>query len=192
MRRLVILGFALLAVSAIGTGTATAASVPSTETFGFETDFEGWQPATDGGTAGWDASRSTERAHAGDYAVRFWINGGTDDGTVWVQRPFDTEQFGTVRVTVSFWLWTQGASTFSAWPVVAYVGEQPPTVEADFARIGRTDKPGWQRFSYTTLVTPFATGVVWVAVGTSVTWEIVRTSFLDDVTVTVEPPFPTG
>lgn len=161
---------------------AAAAAVPES----FETGFGGWTPDTDGRAPAWSVLRSTEQAHTGAYSLRVFMDGRQDDGTTWVERRVAVGPGKTVRVTVTFWVWSERQSDLNGWAVVASAGVRDPETERDFTRVGFTESSaGWAPFSLTRVVTADANGIVWVAVGTSVLWESPRHHFIDDVGVEV-------
>jgi hypothetical protein len=179
---LIVLG---VLVAAVLSGPAVPAAA-AVVTEGFETGFGDWNPDTDGLAPAWSVKRSTEQAHAGSYSLQVFMDGRQDDGTTWVERKFAVAPRTTVRVTVSFWLWSERQSDLNGWSVVASAGIKDPEIERDFTTIGFTEQTaGWASFSLTRSVTADASGTIWIAVGTSVLWETQRHHFIDDVSVEI-------
>jgi hypothetical protein len=165
-----------------GSGSAAQATCGSS----FESGFEGWQPDSDGLARDWAITLSREQASDGVQSLRYWTDGTTDDGTVWVERQLRVQPFRTVTVDVSFDLWSEFYSDFNRWPVVAFAGARNPAAEADFVKVGEDwDHVGWKRYSLRQTVRAGQSGRIWVAYGVSVVWETQRTHFVDCATVAV-------
>jgi hypothetical protein len=153
----------------------------------FERGFGGWLPDTDGRARRWLISRTTGRAVDGSYSLAYFLDGTNDDGTIWIERALPARPYADLTVQVSFWLHSAGASVTS-WPVVGVAGVRDPETEQDLPIVGRADQQaGWTPYSFTTKVQTGPSQVLWVAVGISATWEVVRTYHVDLVEVTVEP-----
>ncbi|GAA0936719.1 hypothetical protein Vau01_046390 [Virgisporangium aurantiacum] len=180
---------AVLSAPATAAVSAPPAAVPVAAVAvpeSFETGFGGWVPDTDGLAPAWSIKRSTDQAHDGAYSLRFFTDGRQDDGTTWAERKFAVTPGTTVRVTVTFWLWSEHRADFNNWKVVASAGVRDPEIERDFVQIGLTDQvAGWSPYRMTSTVTADASGTIWVAVGTSVLWESVRQYFVDFVGVEI-------
>lgn len=165
-----------------------AAPVPAqagTTTEGFESGLGSWIPDDDGIDPDAAITTSTDKAYEGSHSLAVHMGGLQDDGTAWVSAPVSATPGSTVRVDLSFQLWSDEDSWANGWPVVAHAGVAAPSAEEDFTIIGRTEKwVGWKEFTYTAEVTVGADGSAWVSFGTSVTWETPRTHYFDAVTVT--------
>lgn len=161
----------------------------------FEQSFGGWEPdhflycEPECGQLEWHIIRSTERAFDGVVSLEGYLNAQPfDDGTIWVERPFDVSELpgGSRRVTFTFYLWSPSASVVT-WPVVGFIGQTDPETEFDFTIIGETDQgAGWKQYSHSELIGLDPRQPLWVAFGFGATWEVSRTYFMDYVTLTIE------
>jgi len=122
-------------------GIATAA--PGGET-AVEEGFEGgldWAtaaaigPKVDVEAFEWAIERSGERAHSGDWSLRLFTEGDYD-GTAWAVRPAPVEPGRTYRATVSAWARSESESFNTLRHLVASLGPERPTAEADFPASG--------------------------------------------------------
>jgi len=182
------MGFVVFAtVAALAAPVAPAAAAGSPESF--ETGFGGWRPDTDGLAPVADVTRSTKQAYDGIFGLRVFMDGRQDDGTTWVERKLAVKPNAKVRVTLTFWLWSERESFVNKWAVVAAAGVRDPERESDFTIVGQTeDVAGWKQYELAETFTADSTGTIWVAMGTSVLWETEREHFLDYVTVDIESP----
>lgn len=134
----------------------------------------------------WQTTRTTDEAHEGAFSLNMTSSGQWDDGTIWIQRPILLEP-GKWEIDLQFYLHDTVNSPINAFPVVAYIGFDPPQEELDFEQIGATGQMGWNPYDYShTLVVDEPTAA-WVAAGYSITWETCRTFHIDSVTVSGVP-----
>jgi hypothetical protein len=170
--------------------TTTTTTVDPTTTLvngSFEDNFQGWTMGRDlptdpntGNPVDSELAVSTRAASDGMWALQCSIDGGQDDGTVWVQQSVDLSAVSTLAVD---YLTTEGgANTITK--AAVYAGPPPGTeatlTEADFdvsEPLQREDGGDWQTFEYD--VEADGEGVV--AVGVTVVWESEVTAFVDDV-----------
>ena len=154
----------------------------------FETDFGGWEPDSDGLAPVWSVKRSTDQAYHGTYSVQIFMDGQFDDGTSWIEHQFFTTPNQTVTVTLTFQLWSPVKASIGAWKVVAIAYKNNPEQEVDFDHIGNTEEAaGWKQYTKTWTLTADSMGGFWVALGTSVVWEVEKYHYIDYVEVTVTP-----
>jgi hypothetical protein len=166
------------------TRTPTADPSPGIENGGFERGLAGWtvgrdvpeRPGGDGEPIESRAEPTAARTHAGSGAVRFFLEGAADDGTVWVQQPADLSAAETLSVSV----YSERASFNETAQVAAYAGPIPESglVEAEFDRSEQANgHEGWETFEYPVE----ADGPGLVAVGMNVVWETAVAHVYDDV-----------
>jgi hypothetical protein len=181
MKRLVFVAVAAvsLLVALAGPASAVTLTVES-----FEAGFGQWQPDTDGRAPSSSVTISSAQAFHGIRSVRIFMDGRQDDGTTWVETRFNGPPSTTVRVTVSFQLWSPGQGVAGGWNVVAVAGTGDPEAEADFTRLGPTEvKAGWRPYGAGWTFRTDSTGQFWVALGTSVIWEVQKAHFIDQIRV---------
>jgi hypothetical protein len=194
-RRLAVLAATVIGVTAAPPAPAHARPEPGsgptpavTYRESFERDLGGWQPDTDGRARAWRIVRTPGPAVDGRYSLSYYLDGTWDDGTIWIERTIPVRPSATVTVKVSFWLHSPSAS-YTAWPVVGVAGARDPETERDLPVLGVADqRAGWAPYSFQARVTSGADGTLWVAVGISATFEVVRTYHLDLVEVAVDAP----
>ena len=108
--------------------------------------------------------------------MELFIDGKQDDSTIWLERKIGVKKRARIRVSVSFWFYSEQESFNTIAAVVAYAGIDKPEVEGDFAIVGLANEvAGWKNYAYTTNLTTDANGEAWVAVGISVRWETYMT-----------------
>ena len=116
--------------------------------------------------------------------MEFFIDGKQDDGTIWLERKISVKQNAQIRVSVSFWLYSEQESFNTIAAVAAYAGTAKPNVEGDFAVVGFANEvAGWKNYAYTADLNTGSNGEAWVAVGISVRWETYMTYYIDDVRI---------
>jgi hypothetical protein len=167
---------------------------PPTFADGFEAGLGTWEKGADvpldpnrpGEPVAWSIEASTEQASEGATSARYDLDGTQDDGTIWLARAIEVGP-GSHLVTLSFDLWSETESFNQIAKVAAYVGAEPPAVEADFDTTEAANlAAGWVRYEYEVPVTAGPDGFVWVAVGISAVFETLMTYYVDDVRVVVE------
>ena len=191
---------ALLLIIAIAIGAITAlqinlASQVVTEDFEQnlgEENFGEWSankqvpqdPNNPGHLVQWHIRRASNISRSGAYSAELFIDGKQDDGTIWLERKISVKQNAQVRVSVSFWLYSEQESFNTIAAVVAYAGIAKPAVEEDFAVVGSANEvAGWKNYVYEANVNTDSTSEAWVAVGISVRWETTMTYYIDDVRI---------
>jgi len=184
---------ALLIIIAIAIGAIIALQInlaPQVVTEDFEENFGEWSanayvppdPNSPGNTVQWHIRRASNISHSGAYSAELFIDGKQDDGTIWLERKISVKQNAQVRVSVSFWLYSEQESFNTIAAVVAYAGVAKPEVEDDFAVVGSANEvAGWKNYVYEANVNADSTSEAWVAVGISVRWETTMTYYIDDV-----------
>jgi hypothetical protein len=148
---------------------AGAATTASTQTFSFETGFEGWQPDhyvhPEFGPLEWSITRSTAEVFDGTWALNGFVKSPHDDGTIWVERPFFIGTGKTAKVDLTFQLWGPCDCSVGAHQVVATASARNPEIEEDFTIIGTTSKAKWNEYAFSGKATAGNNGVIWVAFG---------------------------
>jgi len=137
-------------------------------------------------TVEWNITRTVGVSYSGQYATKMFINGGQDDGTLWIERRIVTSRNSQVKVTVSFWLYSEEESFNTIAAVVGYAGARNPEAESDFEVLGVANQvAGWLQYRFETAVDTGSNGETWVALGISVRWETVMTYYFDDVEIII-------
>lgn len=179
------------AVAAIGPGVVLREP--------FETDLSGWVVGTHvpadpndpaGGPVATDAAVADDNVFAGEHALRLYLDGRQDDGTLWVERPVGVLSEAGADLTVRFWFYSPFGGSFNNLAnAVAYIGTRPPRVEGDFARLAPvTDIDGWEPLVHSARLDGAVGDSVWVAVGFSVVWEAEQVYYVDDLSVESSGP----
>jgi hypothetical protein len=154
-----------------------------------ETNFGDWTanqhvpqaPNNPGHLVQWHIRRASNISRSGAYSAEFFIDGRQDDGTIWLERKVSVKKNAQVRLSISFWLYSEQAS-FTIAAVVAYAGTTRPTVEEDFAIVGYANEAtGWKNYAYVADVNTDSTGEAYIAVGITVRWETNMTYYVDDI-----------
>jgi hypothetical protein len=137
-------------------------------------------------TVQWHIRRVSNISRSTMHSVELFIDGKQDDGTIWLERKISVKKDAQIRVSVSFWLYSEQESFNTIAAVVAYAGAAKPTVEDDFAGVGVANEvAGWKNYAYTADLNTDSNGEAWVAVGISVRWETYLTYYIDDVKIVV-------
>jgi hypothetical protein len=170
----------------------------------FEGGLDGWETAAAAGPEvppggfNWAIRRSRDRAAAGEWSLEVFTEGDHDDGTAWAvtELPPPTGD-GGFEASVSAWSPSESFNTLRH--LVAYLGPERPTAEADFpdpganstavpgAPFGGLREPlhlaaGWREYRFE-WDPPEAPDALYLAVGVSVVWESDATHYLDSVAV---------
>jgi len=132
--------------------------------------------------------RTSERAFDGSHSVKFTMDGGDDEGTAWIIRPFAVSPGVRYRVGLQFNIYGGPLSR------IAYLGATRPrgmpvaNRGADFLEVSCpvSYSSGWEQCNYITEVTADATGTIWAAAGLWATYEVTATAYVDNVTVTID------
>jgi hypothetical protein len=137
-------------------------------------------------TVQWHIRRVSNISRSGVHSMELFIDGKQDDGTIWLERNISVKKDAQIRVSVSFWFYSEQESFNTIAAVVAYAGIAKPQVEDDFAIVGLANEAaGWKNYAYTTNLTTDSNGEAWVAVGISVRWETSMTYYIDDIRIEV-------
>lgn len=120
------------------------------------------------------------------HSMELFIDGKQDDGTIGLERKISVKKNVHIRVSVSFWFYSEQESFNTMAAVVAYAGRIKPKVEDDFVVVGfANEAAGWKNYVYTVNLNTDSNGEVWVAVGISVRWETYMTYYIDDVSIEI-------
>ena len=134
-----------------------------------------------GNSVQWHIRRASNISHSGAYSAELFIDGKQDDGTIWLERKISVKQNAQIRLSVSFWLYSEQKSFNTIAAVVAYAGIAKPEVEDDFAVVGSANEvTSWKNYVYEANVNTDSTSEAWVAVGISVRWETIMTYYIDE------------
>jgi len=137
-------------------------------------------------TVEWNVTRTTSVAYSGQYAVKMFIDGKQDDGTIWLERRIAVSKNTRVKVTMTFWLYSEEESFNTIAAVVGYARTDNPEEESNFKVLGAANQvAGWKQYKFETAVDTGDAGELWVALGISVRWETVMTYYVDSVEITV-------
>ncbi len=167
---------------------------------GFEFGMDGWKEGADvpqdpnhpGRSVAWAIEPSAELPMEGSRSVKFYLDGGQDDGTIWLMRSLDISSDRDLMVTLRFNLWSESESFNARALVAAYAGPRRPEVEADFDLSQPADlSVGWRRYDYAFRISPGDGGELWVGMGISAVWETEMTYYLDSVEIEIETARPT-
>jgi len=143
-------------------------------------------PNNPGHTVQWHIRRVSNISRSAVHSMELFIDGKQDDGTIWLERKINVKKDAQIRVSVSFWFYSEQESFNTIAAVVAYAGTAKPNVEDDFAVVGfANEAAGWKNYVYTADLTTDSNGEAWVAVGISVRWETYMTYYIDDVRIEI-------
>lgn len=155
---------------------------------GLQSGFGGWTADADVPfDANIDLSRqwrivgTRTEAYEGHGALQLYLDGRSDDGTIWVERSFPVDPNTTVNVDLSF---AFGKTLDAATHPVYSIGFSDPEVEEDFTWL--TLGNGWQVHHVLRSLATGSNTRLWVAVGLTVTWEIEVVHYLDRIAVSVQ------
>ena len=143
-------------------------------------------PNNPGQTVQWHIRRVSNISHSGVHSVELFIDGKQDDGTIWLERKISVKKDAQIRISVSFWFYSEQESFNTIAAVIAYAGLVNPYAEDDFAVAGFANEvAGWKNYAYTSELATDSNGEAWVAVGISVRWETYMTYYIDDVRIEI-------
>jgi len=161
----------------------------------FENGFGEWvadadvplDPNNPGHPVEWHITRVTSVTHSGQYSLEFFIDGGQDDGTIWIERKINVKKNSQIQVKVSFEFYSEQESFNTIAAVCAYAGIRNPEVEEDLAVLGPANEvAGWKNYTYRTNLSSDSSEEVWVALGITVRWETYMTYYIDDVEMEIK------
>jgi len=143
-------------------------------------------PNNPGHTVQWHIRLVSNISRSGVHSMEFFIDGKQDDGTIWLERKISVKKDAQIRVSVSFWFYSEQESFNTIAAVAAYAGTAKPKVEDDFAIVGfANEAAGWKKYVYPVNLNTGSNGEVWVAVGIAVRWETYMTYYIDDVRIEI-------
>jgi hypothetical protein len=143
-------------------------------------------PNNPGYTVQWHIRRVSNISRSGVHSMELFIDGKQDDGTIWLERKISVKKDAQIRVSVSFWFYSEQESFNTIAAVVAYAGIGKPKVEDNFVVMGfANEAAGWKNYVYTADLTTDSNDEVWVAVGITVRWETYMTYYIDDVKIEI-------
>jgi len=160
----------------------------------FENGFGEWvadaevppDPNNPGHFVEWNITHVTNVAHSGRYSLELFIDGGQDDGTIWIERKIGVKRNSQIQVKVSFDFYSESESFNTIAGVCAYAGIRNPEAEEDFTVLGPANEvAGWKNYIYTTALNTGSSEEVWIAVGITVRWETPMTYYIDDVEIEI-------
>jgi hypothetical protein len=159
-----------------------------------EGDFGEWfinghvpqDPNNPGHTVQWHIRRVSNISRSAMHSMELFIDGKQDDGTIWLERKISVKNNAQIRVSVSFWFYSEQESFNTIAAVAAYAGTAKPKVEDDFAIVGSANEAaGWKNYAYTAKLNTDQNVEAWVAVGITVRWETYMTYYIDDVKIEI-------
>ena len=162
----------------------------------FENGFGGWtsdgsvplDPRNPGHSVEWNITRVTGVFHSGQYALKFFIDGFQDDGTIWIERKITVRKNSQVQINITFEFYSESefsANTVAA--ICAYVGTRSPASEEDFIILGLANEVAdWKKYGYDIALNTASSEEVWVAIGITVRWETYLTYHIDDIEVEIK------
>ncbi len=211
--RCLALALALLAVPAAGCLQQTGPGSSETVQDDFETGIDAWNPRADvpedpnreDQDVAWDIVPSDEVARSGDWSVAFQLDGLQDDGTIWLERPFQIEADQAYRANVSLWAHSENESFNQRAHLVMHVGHEAPEAEEDFPAPGEATNAssqaptgglrlpldraqGWSEYTFEWPVPPAEERedrALYVAFGISAVWETELEYHVDDLKITL-------
>ena len=158
----------------------------------FEHDFGEWtanadvplDPNNSDSPVQWHIRRSSNVSRSGNYSAEFFIDGRHDDGTIWLERKINVQPNAQIRLTLSFFFYSEEESFNTLAAIVAYAGTAKPTTEEDFSVVGTANEAaGWKNYKFNPTVNTDSSGEAYVALGISVRWETLIVYYIDDVVI---------
>lgn len=206
----------VLQALAASTATATVAGClssradpdPVTVDDSFEDGLDGWEqhshigPDASGEFEYW-IEQTDERAHDGEQSIAIFTEGSYDDGTAWIDRPIEVESGQAYEAEASVYAWSADESFNVVRQLVAYLGPERPSEEADFPETGENSSDwgqsdygglrepleraaGWEEYTFTWETPTLEVDELYFALGVTVVWEADRIFLLDDVSISLE------
>jgi len=128
----------------------------------------------------WHVRGTRTEAHEGHRSLFMYLDGRSDDGTIWVERwiPVDPDTNLTVDLSFAF-----GREANIATAPVYYIGFTDPEMEDDFELLPLED--GWHVYKVSQAVFTGERTRLWIAVGLTVSWETEVYHYLDSIDITV-------
>lgn len=196
----------------LGLGCDSSGSPPGsieTHSFSFEEGMSGWTAqALDveigGDTIEWAVEPSDNYATDGSRSVRLFAENRTDAAKIWAERSFDLAPNTTYRVQIEYQFGTSDWGDVNNWRIITGAHAQPPRSHDALTYQDRTGHGQdtkelvWLNKSYalgplsparsqTLTAQANASGTLYVTLGVWGTYEVGRTYYVDDVTITFEP-----
>ena len=141
-------------------------------------------PNNPGSSVQWSIRRSSNVSRSGVRSAEFFIDGTQDDGTIWLERKITVPSNAEVRLTLSFYFYSEEESFNTLAAIVAYAGSAKPVAEKDFTVVGTANEvAGWKNYAFNPAITTNSSGEAYVALGISVRWETTMTYYIDEIII---------
>lgn len=189
-------------------GTGPEREPVATHSFSFEDGMNGWtahaldiQIGED--TIEWAVEPSGEYATDGSQSLRLYAENRTDAAKIWAERAFDLEPNSSYRVRVEYQFGTSDWGDVNNWRIITGAHTEPPRSHEALTYQDRTDHDRdtkdlvWLDKSFA--LGPLSTsqsqtltaqtndeGTLYAALGVWGTYEVGKTYYVDDVTITFE------
>lgn len=171
--------------------------------YSFENSMDGWA-ADAADTPGWNwyIAPSTDRATAGLWSQKMYMDNYNDATKIWIEKAFVVPAGRAYTVYLKWHFATRDFGMVNLFNIIASVGSRNPESMADFLSIGHTGTGYdydrgyvWLLKFYSKEVTPASAagdgnGVIWVGLGVWGTWETPRTYYLDNLHIDISPVTP--
>jgi hypothetical protein len=161
----------------------------------FENGFGEWTPDANvpldpknpGHLVEWNITRVTDVAHSGQYALKFFIDGNQDDGTIWMERKIRVRKNSQVQINITFEFYSESESSVTVAAVCAYAGIRSPASEEDFVILGPANEVAdWKNYGYDAAFNTGSSEEAWVSIGITVRWETYLIYHIDDIEVEIK------
>ena len=141
-------------------------------------------PNNPGSAVQWHIRRSSNVSYSGIHSAEFFVDGTQDDGTIWLERKITVPSNAEVRLTLSFYFYSEEESFNTLAVIVAYAGSAKPVAEENFSVVGLANEvAGWKNYVFNPTVNTDSSGEAYVALGISVRWETLMTYYIDDIII---------